>query len=123
MRDYRGVLGENIRYYRRKNSMSQEAVALAAGMSPQHLGDIERAGENPTLDTVSRIAGALGIELWRLLMDRSEEYRDIVADRLMFRRLYRYYAALPDGAKAGFMEMLCQLEKFSAAREVGDAEE
>ena len=122
MRDYRGVLGNNIRFHRRKKSMSQEAVALAAGLPPQHLGDIERAGENPTLDTICRIAGALGIEPWRLLVVR-EQFAAVSADRMMFRQLYRYYAALPDSAKAGLMEMLDRLDKISAAREVGGAEE
>lgn len=52
-------LGQRIRDLRFERSMSQEELSFKAGISPAHLGQIERAVKNPTIDTVAKIAGAL----------------------------------------------------------------
>ena len=41
--------------------MSQEELSFKAGISPAHLGQIERALKNPTIDTIAKIAAALDI--------------------------------------------------------------
>lgn len=43
--------------------MSQEELAFKAGISPAHLGQIERALKNPTIDTIAKIAAALDIPI------------------------------------------------------------
>lgn len=52
-------LGLRIRELRSAQRMSQEELAFKAGISPAHLGQIERAMKNPTVDTVGKIAAAL----------------------------------------------------------------
>lgn len=56
-------LGLRIRRLRNDRHMSQEELAFKAGISPAHLGQIERAVKNPTVETVARIAGALDVDL------------------------------------------------------------
>lgn len=46
--------------------MSQEEVAFKASISPAHLGQIERATKNPTIETVEKIAVALDVSLIEL---------------------------------------------------------
>jgi transcriptional regulator with XRE-family HTH domain len=46
--------------------MSQEELSFKAGISAAHLGQIERSLKNPTIDTVSGIASALGVTLSEL---------------------------------------------------------
>lgn len=54
-------LGLRIRELRNAQHMSQEELAFRAGISPAHLGQIERAMKNPTVDTIGKIAAALDI--------------------------------------------------------------
>lgn len=54
-------LGQRIRQLRTDNCMSQEELAFKSGISPAHLGQIERATKKPTVDTVGKIAAALNV--------------------------------------------------------------
>lgn len=56
-------LGQRIRELRNGQHMSQEELAFKAGISPAHLGQIERALKNPTVDTVAKIASALDVPI------------------------------------------------------------
>lgn len=59
-------LGLRIRELRSAQRMSQEELAFKAGISPAHLGQIERATKNPTVDTVGKIAAALDVPVTAL---------------------------------------------------------
>ena len=52
-----------IRQLRIEQKLSQEELALRAGISPAYLGHIERGLKCPTIDTISKIVNALGITL------------------------------------------------------------
>ena len=69
MRDIATALGLRIRELRNERHMSQEELAFKAGISETHLGQIERALKNPTVDTVDKIAGALGVSITALFTD------------------------------------------------------
>lgn len=69
------ALGERLRQLRLEHDMSQEALALAAGLNRNHYQTIE-SGErikgtpsNPTVSTLYAIAGVYGISLTDLLGD------------------------------------------------------
>ena len=61
MSDIAKQLGLRIRDLRNEQHMSQEELSFKAGISPAHLGQIERALKNPTIDTIAKIAAALDI--------------------------------------------------------------
>ena len=61
MSDIAKQLGQRIRELRNERHMSQEELSFKAGISPAHLGQIERALKSPTIDTVAKIATALDI--------------------------------------------------------------
>lgn len=56
-------IGEQIRYYRRKNGISQETLALIADLNPAYVGQIERGTKSPTINTLKKLASALGVSL------------------------------------------------------------
>ena len=62
------AIGKAIRKYRQEKNMSQEALARAAYLSLPTVVKIE-SGEtpNPGIDTVKKIAAALGISIDKLL--------------------------------------------------------
>lgn len=61
------AIGESIRLHRLKNGMSQEQLALSAGVNTSYIGQIERGEKNPTIRILEKISSALGISLLDLL--------------------------------------------------------
>ncbi len=56
-------LGNRIRAFRTNLSISQEELAFKSGISPAHLGQIERGLKSPTIITIDKIATALDVTL------------------------------------------------------------
>lgn len=71
MSDIAEQLGLRIRELRSERHMSQEELSFKAGISPAHLGQIERATKNPTVDTISKIAIALDVPISSLFLNNS----------------------------------------------------
>lgn len=63
MKDISIDFGKQLRNLRHSKKMSQEELAFKAGISAAHLGQIERAEKNPTLETVGKLSDALSISL------------------------------------------------------------
>lgn len=63
----RAVLATGIRRRRAELGLSQEALALEAGLHRTFVGAVERAERNISLDNVERLARALNVEPWQLL--------------------------------------------------------
>ena len=56
-------LGMRIRYLRKQKGLSQEDLALEAGVNKNYLSDLERGERNPTVAIVEKIASALEVDL------------------------------------------------------------
>jgi transcriptional regulator with XRE-family HTH domain len=61
------LLGANVRHHRKLRGMSQEQLALEAGMERSYVSDLERGTRNPTVRALGRLAEALGVEPSALL--------------------------------------------------------
>lgn len=48
-------IGENIRLVRIKRGLSQEQLALNAGVNTSYIGQIERGEKNPTIKTLEKL--------------------------------------------------------------------
>ena len=66
------LLGVNVRHYRKLKDMTQERLALDAGMERSYVSDLERGMRNPSVRALGRLADALGIEPGMLLENRSD---------------------------------------------------
>lgn len=62
-------LAINVHRLRAALDLSQEDVARRAGMRQPAVSKIERGDSNPRLDTLSRLARALGVEVDALFLD------------------------------------------------------
>jgi transcriptional regulator with XRE-family HTH domain len=56
----RAVLARNVRRLRLARGLSQESLAADAGLHQGLISEIENEGSNPELDTIGRLATALG---------------------------------------------------------------
>lgn len=61
------LLGANIRKARKAKGISQEELALEAGMKRSYVSDLERGTRNPSVRAVGRLAAALDVEPGDLL--------------------------------------------------------
>lgn len=64
---YRKRVAKNVRTYRAKLALSQEALAERADMHWTFISGVERSKYNISLDSLVRIAKALGREPYELL--------------------------------------------------------
>lgn len=64
------TVGRNLRSYRLRRQLSQEAFADVLGVHRTYMGGIERGERNLTLRSVERIADRLGVSPLELLGDR-----------------------------------------------------
>ena len=70
------VFASNLRKYRKATGLSQEAFASRAGLHRTYISAIECGNRSIALDNIEKIAGALGVEAYVLLVDDSEEEAD-----------------------------------------------
>jgi len=66
------AFGEAVRQLRREYKLSQDELAVIAELHRTYVGGIERGERNPTLTSIYRIAGALGVTPAFLLARASE---------------------------------------------------
>lgn len=76
-------VGARIRYLRQQRELSQEKLALEAGINPAFLGHLERGLKSPTIDTLAKIASALGITLSELVdIEADNDENNAVTDKI-----------------------------------------
>lgn len=59
--------GRRVRELRKKKGMSQEALALEAGLDRSYVGGVERGERNISLINIEKLARALGVRGKELL--------------------------------------------------------
>jgi transcriptional regulator with XRE-family HTH domain len=59
--------GKNLRYYRKRAGISQEETAVRASLHRTAIGQLERAERVARIDTLIKLAGALGVSAGELL--------------------------------------------------------
>ena len=72
MGDYMDVLkvfSHNVRMYRIRLGLSQEAVDVRTGLHRTYISAVERGKRSISLDNIQRIADALEIETYLLFID------------------------------------------------------
>ncbi len=70
------LLGRRIRSLRKSRNLTQEQLGANCDVNYKFIGAVERGEENPSLKTLQKIAGALGVELFDLFRFKHEE-RDL----------------------------------------------
>lgn len=67
--DARAIIGWNLRRVRVEQGLSQERLALAAGIDRAYVGRVERGSENVTITTLEAMAAALTVPVATLLFE------------------------------------------------------
>lgn len=60
------LFGQRVKRLRARLGLTQDQLAERIHISPKYLSNIERGKENPTLDTLLRMAKSLKVEPWEM---------------------------------------------------------
>ncbi|MDI9597568.1 MAG: helix-turn-helix transcriptional regulator [Atribacterota bacterium] len=63
MTDINEKVRNKIKYFRQERNLTQEALALAAGLHRAYIGQIERGEKNIGLSNLEKISKALGVSI------------------------------------------------------------
>lgn len=66
------IFGSNVKYYRQAVGLSREAFAEKCGMHRTYISAIECFRRSISLENIQRIADALDIEAYKLLIEDKE---------------------------------------------------
>jgi len=67
------LLGDRIRYMRRKNDLSQEMLGELLGLDPNSISRIECGVHYPSMETLEKISNTLNLSMRELFPDDREE--------------------------------------------------
>jgi transcriptional regulator with XRE-family HTH domain len=70
------MIGDNIKFFRKKAKMTQVELAEKANISRSYLADVERDRYNPSLDTLKAIASALNVPVNSLIGEEDTKNLD-----------------------------------------------
>lgn len=78
--------GERLRQLRSARALSQEQLALQAGITPAYLGLVERGQRNPTVNTIEALCNVLNISLSEFFSteERKPAIQDDVTAQICF---------------------------------------
>ena len=66
------VFGTNVKLYRQNQKLSQEKLAEKCGLHRTYISDIERFRRSISLDNIQKIAIALNIKAYQLLIGEED---------------------------------------------------
>lgn len=66
--EIRLVFAENLKKHRKAAGLSQEELAHSAGIERAYVSLLERRLNSPTIDMLSKLAAAIGVEPYQLLL-------------------------------------------------------
>src|SRR5579871_2043036 len=99
-------LGRRVRELRRARGLSQVELAHAARMSRVFVGDVENGQKSASVDTLDKLANALGVEVAELFKGKKRENasRTSARERLLG-RIAMLVENAPDAEIARFEEV------------------
>ena len=76
------LVGERIKELRKQSTLSQEQLAVQAGLTTSYIGMLERGLKSPTVDTLEKIAIALEVEIEELFRFPGKPFESSTLRRL-----------------------------------------
>ena len=101
------ILGLRIRSARTAKGYSQEKLAEKAGCHPTYIGQLERGEKNATVESIEKVAQALGISLSTLFEKLGGEAAESIP-----LACYELLAAKPKEEQEQLYRILLEMDKY-----------
>ena len=98
--DIKTFFGLNLKYYRKKNKLSQEQLSEKVDISVMHLSKIERGLTFVSADLLAKLSESLGISVARLFCKENEKIYDESILNIFHRVTETHLIRAMDGIKA-----------------------
>lgn len=115
MSEAQKIIGACVRILRERRNLSQEALAVKAGISYQYLSGIETGKENFTIQVFESLARALDLPLRDLLVAAYDGANGAMPPRLES-KFFRPQVPLPAGLTLSHIEAAANLTQFMVHR-------
>ena len=109
MSDIAKAVGQRIRNYRTQNGLSQERLAELCGCHPTYIGQLERGEKNATLESVERIATALGVSLSKLFEKLGDQDN---GEKSIPLACYEFLSAKSKDEQEQLYKILLEMDKY-----------
>lgn len=96
------LIGERIRSARNRAGYSQETLGEKAGLHPTYIGQLERGEKNATLESIEKVARALGISFELLFANIVEGD----AENAVAAECYHLIDSLPISEQKALLELI-----------------
>lgn len=103
-------IGNRVRYFRHLRKLSQEQLALQAGINPAFLGHLERGLKSPTITTLDKLVRALDISFEELFAEEAP-VSDPARETAM-KRIELLVQDLPAGQLESLADIIQAILKF-----------
>ncbi|MBR4386017.1 MAG: helix-turn-helix transcriptional regulator [Treponema sp.] len=80
----REIFRQNLRYYRKKCGLTQEALSEKIGLNPKYITNIEAQSKFPSAETIDAIALALNIKPSQLFIEEGCPVNTVLFDKDVF---------------------------------------
>ena len=112
-------VGARVRRFRHIRGLSQEQLALEAGINPAFLGHLERGLKSPTITTLDKLVRALNITFEELFAD---EICELIPEReFALERVRLLVKDLSVPQLEAVADIIQATVKFASVHEEGDA--
>ena len=111
------LIGKNIKRIREAKGLSSKEIALSAGVDISHYSRLENNKSDPSLSTLVKVAGALGVDI-AALFTAADTFKDVAsADKTLMEKL-ALIEQLDKKEKAAFFSVL---DAFVGKKKLKDA--
>jgi transcriptional regulator with XRE-family HTH domain len=80
----REIFRQNLRYYRKKCGLTQEALSEKIGLNPKYITNIEAQSKFPSAETIDAIALALNIKPSQLFIEEGCPVNTVLFNKDVF---------------------------------------
>ncbi len=101
MNDFIKLFGERVKYYRKKQKLSQEKLSELCELHPTYIGQIERGEKKASLETIMRICRGLQISPESLF-----EKLDYAQEQTPAQKAYELFMQIPPEKQHTMLELL-----------------
>lgn len=101
MNDFIKLFGERVKYYRKKQKLSQEKLSELCELHPTYIGQIERGEKKASLETIMRICKGLQVTPESLF-----EKLDYKQEETPARKAYELFMQIPPEKQQAMLELL-----------------